>query len=183
MLQSKAGYIDARPLTASSAKPLATHGRTIHLGQSRHFDPVPLTSDLPQQADIWAWVGSSQGSHFGLVRLSENKPVARSHGRGSGDLRPQAKRSRRGALFFLHFTLSRLQQTGDSWTAIRHRSRLCQSPSSTAWLTLRGASPEDRPRSSRSARRRRRRFGLYAHKKMVEAHSRGLDVRWTTDGL
>jgi hypothetical protein len=32
MLQSKAGYIDARPLTASSAKPLATHGRTIHPG-------------------------------------------------------------------------------------------------------------------------------------------------------
>ena len=30
MLQSKAGYIDARPLTASSAKPLATRGRTIH---------------------------------------------------------------------------------------------------------------------------------------------------------
>ena len=29
-LQSKAGYIDARPLTASSTKPLATHGRTIH---------------------------------------------------------------------------------------------------------------------------------------------------------
>src|SRR5580704_16823166 len=28
MLQSEAGYIDARPLTASSAKPLATHGRT-----------------------------------------------------------------------------------------------------------------------------------------------------------
>src|ERR1700726_1472916 len=34
MLQSKAGYIDARPLTASSAKPLATHGRTIHQGQT-----------------------------------------------------------------------------------------------------------------------------------------------------
>jgi len=33
MLQSKAGYIDARPLTASSAKPLATHGRTIQMGQ------------------------------------------------------------------------------------------------------------------------------------------------------
>src|ERR1700761_6206565 len=33
-LQSEAGYIDARPLTASSAKPLATHGRTIHLGQT-----------------------------------------------------------------------------------------------------------------------------------------------------
>ena len=37
MLQSKAGYIDARPLTASSAKPLATHGRTIHMGHSRRF--------------------------------------------------------------------------------------------------------------------------------------------------
>src|SRR5882672_3970890 len=34
MLQSEAGYIDARPLTASSAKPLATHGRTIHSGQT-----------------------------------------------------------------------------------------------------------------------------------------------------
>jgi hypothetical protein len=93
--------------------------------QTRHFDPVPLTSDLPQQADISAWVGSSQGCHFGLARLSENKPVARSHRRGFSDPRPQAKRSRRGALFFLHFTLSRLQQTGDTWTAIRHRSRLC----------------------------------------------------------
>src|SRR5438045_1234502 len=31
-LQSKAGYIDARPLTASSTKPLATHGRTIQSG-------------------------------------------------------------------------------------------------------------------------------------------------------
>jgi hypothetical protein len=153
------------------------------LGHSRHFDPVPLTSDLPQQADISAWVGSSQGCHFGLARLSKNKPVARSHRRGSGDPRPQAKRSRRGALFFLHFTLSRLQQTGGSWTAIRHSSRLCQSPSSTAWLTLRGASPEDRPRSSRSVRRRRRRFGLYAHQKMVEAHSRRLDVRWTAERL
>jgi hypothetical protein len=29
-LQSEAGYIEARPLTATSAKPLATHGRTIH---------------------------------------------------------------------------------------------------------------------------------------------------------
>jgi adenylate cyclase len=31
MLQSKAGYIDARPLTASSAKPLATRGRILGL--------------------------------------------------------------------------------------------------------------------------------------------------------
>jgi hypothetical protein len=30
MLQSEAGYIDARPLTTISTKTLATHGRTIH---------------------------------------------------------------------------------------------------------------------------------------------------------
>ncbi len=30
MLQSEAGYIDARPADTSSTKPLATHGRTIH---------------------------------------------------------------------------------------------------------------------------------------------------------
>src|SRR4051812_31952352 len=29
-LQSKAGYIDARPLTTRSTNSLATHGRTIH---------------------------------------------------------------------------------------------------------------------------------------------------------
>src|ERR1700726_3821928 len=52
MLQSKAGYIDARPLTASSAKPLATHGRTIHLGQNRASRPRNATSGLPRGTDI-----------------------------------------------------------------------------------------------------------------------------------
>src|SRR6266478_6296588 len=52
MLQSKAGYIDARPLTASSAKPLATHGRTIQLGQKRRFGDISVTSVLPLKADI-----------------------------------------------------------------------------------------------------------------------------------
>jgi hypothetical protein len=33
MLQSKAGYIDARPLTANPTNLLATHGRTIQSGQ------------------------------------------------------------------------------------------------------------------------------------------------------
>jgi hypothetical protein len=33
-LQAEAGYIDARLLSAGSMKPLATHGRTIHLGHS-----------------------------------------------------------------------------------------------------------------------------------------------------
>src|SRR4029450_13796560 len=33
-LQSKAGYIDARPLPLYRRNSLATHGRTIHLGHS-----------------------------------------------------------------------------------------------------------------------------------------------------
>src|SRR6267142_3540352 len=52
MLQSKAGYIDARPLTASSTKPLATHGRTIHSGQTRKSGDAITTSALPPTADI-----------------------------------------------------------------------------------------------------------------------------------
>jgi len=36
-LQAEAGYIDARPQANRSTKPLAMHGRTIHLGQSRAF--------------------------------------------------------------------------------------------------------------------------------------------------
>src|ERR1700738_2913501 len=30
-------------------EPLATHGRTIHAGQERRFDPLPITSGLPDQ--------------------------------------------------------------------------------------------------------------------------------------
>jgi hypothetical protein len=52
MLQSKAGYIDARPLTASSAKPLATHGRTIHSGQTETSGPVYAWSVPPLTADM-----------------------------------------------------------------------------------------------------------------------------------
>jgi len=33
-------------------KPLATRGRTIHLGQSRRFGPLPATSGLPRSTDI-----------------------------------------------------------------------------------------------------------------------------------
>jgi hypothetical protein len=32
--------------------PLATHGRSIHLGQSRHFDGLPMISGLTPEADI-----------------------------------------------------------------------------------------------------------------------------------
>ena len=43
MLQSKAGYIDARPLTASSAKPLATHSRAIHWVKTEAQSDAPKT--------------------------------------------------------------------------------------------------------------------------------------------
>src|SRR5271166_6503345 len=46
-LQSEAGYIDARPLSAGSMKPLATRGRTIHWGQTRLVPQVQLTPRLP----------------------------------------------------------------------------------------------------------------------------------------
>src|ERR1700722_16872045 len=52
MLQSKAGYIDARPLTASSAKPLATRGRTIHVGQTRTSARIRAKSVHPPTADM-----------------------------------------------------------------------------------------------------------------------------------
>jgi hypothetical protein len=53
-LQSKAGYIDARPVTARSPNLLATHGRTIHQGQIRFSDDVSRTTAFPSYADIAA---------------------------------------------------------------------------------------------------------------------------------
>jgi len=43
-LQSKAGYIDARPLTAISTKTLATHRRTI---QWVNFDRWTMSAQCP----------------------------------------------------------------------------------------------------------------------------------------
>src|SRR5262249_7419105 len=43
-LQSEAGYIDARPHSPDRRNPLATHGRTVHSGQSRRFLDVRATS-------------------------------------------------------------------------------------------------------------------------------------------
>src|SRR5258705_13656403 len=59
MLQLKAGYNDARPLTASSAKPLATHGRTIHKGQSLHGRPSGKSGHVGY--------GSESGSKFRAI--------------------------------------------------------------------------------------------------------------------
>src|SRR5260221_14148564 len=57
MLQSETGYIDARPLNASSTKPLATHGRTIHVGQTRSSGYFRCMSAQAPQAEIQAPAG------------------------------------------------------------------------------------------------------------------------------
>ncbi len=44
--KAKAGYIDARPLSPSRGKSLATHGRTIHRVKSRPNPPWQLKSSL-----------------------------------------------------------------------------------------------------------------------------------------
>jgi len=60
-LQSEAGYIDARPLTASSAKPLATHGRTIHWVKKSKFRGDQATASPGGSA-------SQPGPAIGIVR-------------------------------------------------------------------------------------------------------------------
>jgi len=61
-LQSEAGYIDARPHLPELTKPLAPHGRTIHLGQNENPPPEGLCQ-LPPAADITAV------SHVGGARV------------------------------------------------------------------------------------------------------------------
>jgi len=51
-LQSKAGYIDARPLPPYRRNSLATHGRTIHWVKMRNTQTEPMFSALPPGADI-----------------------------------------------------------------------------------------------------------------------------------
>jgi len=52
MLQSEAGYINARPHLPDRGKPLATHGRTIHSGQTRTSADVCDTTASPPEADM-----------------------------------------------------------------------------------------------------------------------------------
>src|SRR6266436_1437164 len=47
-LQSKAGYIDARPhIRQLDESSLATHGRTIHVGQTRRIDTLTMCPPCP----------------------------------------------------------------------------------------------------------------------------------------
>src|SRR5258708_8563171 len=52
MLQSETEYIDARPLNASSTKPLATHGRIIHWVKLRNTRNEQIFSALLPITDI-----------------------------------------------------------------------------------------------------------------------------------
>ena len=53
MLQSEAGYIDARPrIRQLGESSLATHGRTIHWGHKRTKRHLGALSTLPPKADI-----------------------------------------------------------------------------------------------------------------------------------
>src|SRR5882724_7469204 len=85
MLQSKAGYIDARPLTASSAKPLATHGRTIHSGQTektQHHDGT--------ERSLARWCGAvTLGRTYLLPPLSSGGANPRSRARDATILASQ----------------------------------------------------------------------------------------------
>jgi hypothetical protein len=52
MLQSKAGYIDARPhIRQLDQSSLATHGRTIQMGHSRQKDTSPAVTGCPLRAE------------------------------------------------------------------------------------------------------------------------------------
>jgi hypothetical protein len=67
MLQSEAGYIEARPLTANSAKPLATHGRTIHwvkIAALTGYWPLPVYSgerSLSGSVSMTTWIMAKVG--------------------------------------------------------------------------------------------------------------------------
>ena len=52
LLQARAGYRSARPVTATPQIQLATHGRSIQSGQTRSFADVGSMSGLPPEAAV-----------------------------------------------------------------------------------------------------------------------------------
>jgi hypothetical protein len=51
LLHARAGYRSARPTTVLKIQ-LATHGRSIQLGQKREFGDILITSGFPLKVDI-----------------------------------------------------------------------------------------------------------------------------------
>src|SRR6266496_4392564 len=82
-LQSKAGYIDARPFTTSSTNPLATHGRTIHArpdhtsGSKRRFDDVRLGSAPTLEVDIHREPAKVPKWRFARASITSGRPTNR----------------------------------------------------------------------------------------------------------
>src|SRR6202023_1107960 len=110
MLLSKAGYIDARPLTASSAKPLATHGRTIHWVKLRNTQHEQMSSALHPTTDV------------GLARA---KGVTRIDGVGAYDpLLQQSRDVSISAKLKCHSAASLGALAGAAETSISQRRRL-----------------------------------------------------------
>src|SRR6266446_8572419 len=60
-LQSEAGYIDARPPPPIRRNLLATHGRTIHEGQTEKNSVWQMSSELPLKAEMPGLVRESEG--------------------------------------------------------------------------------------------------------------------------
>src|SRR6516164_2348763 len=91
MLQHEAEYIDARPLTTDSSNLLATHGRTIHLGQKRTFECARAMSALPPKADI-----VECDRHVRFVpkadKVQRSKRTRQCPSHSSSDLRPRRTR-------------------------------------------------------------------------------------------
>jgi len=99
MLQSEAGYIDARPQRLDRRKPLATHGRTIHSGQTRtsadvlRHDRLTLESGLTRsprdvaevpnpevdrpcnRAVAWRWATTFRSRPCGRRRALPTSPI------------------------------------------------------------------------------------------------------------
>src|SRR5258708_37152747 len=72
MLQSEAGYIDARPADTSSTKPLATHGRTIHWVKSVVLTlrrSLPVFPDKQTFSPATCPVSSDAARSGGLARF------------------------------------------------------------------------------------------------------------------
>jgi len=103
-LQSKAGYIDARPFTRSSTKPLATHGRTIHMGQSEKCRAISCRSVKRRKTDLscpaWALycpASRSRRRPAPTCKSEEDQPTSAERTRALGDAFEllTAQRSRR----------------------------------------------------------------------------------------
>src|SRR6202171_4358618 len=78
MLQSKAGYIDARPLTANPTNLLATHGRTIHSGQKAKFRGDQSMSAFLSKANS-LFMSTGPGSAFTSPRNERRAGLIGNH--------------------------------------------------------------------------------------------------------